>query len=204
MLSKNRTMGKNVQKISKKHFSRYWHVTSFRFMSKNDLQGRKFLFFIFSNHVFWRQFKGQKVGGGKDFSNRCTMGWTIIFFWFFSKKVVIMYYGENPLFLKIGFPMGWTIIFFWFFSKKVVIMYYGENPLFLKIGFPMGWTIIFLFFFDVKNVTVYYGENTLFERIRDLITSWKQTLSVYAIGLPQGNKHSNLSRMVLIRCSMVL
>ena len=78
-----------------------------------------FLFFIFSNHVFWRQFKGQKVGGGKGFSNRCTLGWTIIFFDFFQKKSSLCTMGKIHFFWKLDFQWGGRSFFCFFWRKKM-------------------------------------------------------------------------------------
>ena len=94
-------------------------------MSKNELQGWKFSFLIFSNHVFWRKFNGGKVGG-MIFSLQFPIGWTIIFLYVFKKSCHYVLWGKS-IFLKIEFPMGWRIIFFF---KNVVIIYYGENALF--------------------------------------------------------------------------
>ena len=82
-------------------------------------------------------------GGGEIFSLRCTMGWTIIFFELFQKKLSLCTMGKIDFFWKLNFQWDGGSFFFVFFSKKVVIIYYGENTLFLKIRFAMGWTIIF-------------------------------------------------------------
>ena len=56
------------------------------------------------------------------------MGWRIIFFCFFSKKVVIIYYGEKHFFWSMGFPMGWTNFFcVIFFRNKFVIYTMGKT-----------------------------------------------------------------------------
>ena len=137
-------------------------VTSFRFMSKNEIQGWKFSFLIFSNHVFWRQFKGQKVGGGGWFFHFDVLWGGRWFFLIFIKKSCHYVLWGKSTFFENRISNGMEDIFFCFFFKKVVIIYYGENKHFLKIWFAMGWTIIFLEIKFLKCVDMYYGENTFF------------------------------------------
>ena len=197
VLSKNHYIVKNVQKkIQKKQKFPYIGTWLLLDLCRKMIYKVENFPFSFFRIMFFGDNLKDKRWGGEGFFKSVYHGVDDHFFWFFSKKVVIMYYGENPLFLKIGFPMGWTIIFFWFFSKKVVIMYYGEISLFLKIGFPMGWTIIFFVFFDVKKCHhILWGKYTFWaytrfdylmetniERIRDWITSRKQTFQSFKNG----------------------
>ena len=121
-----------------------------------------FLFSFFQNMFFGQNLTVEKWGGRLDFFTSMYHGVAAHFFWFFSKKVVIMYYVENRLFLKIEFPMGWRIIFFVFFQKKLSLCTRGKIDFFWKMDFQWDGGSFFFVFFQKKSSSYTMGKYTFF------------------------------------------
>ena len=101
-----------------------------------------FLFWFFQIMFFGQNLTVEKWGGA-IFSNRCTMGWTLIFFVFFQKKLSLCTRGKIDFFWKMDFQWDGGSFFFVFFQKKSSSYTMGKFTFFWSMGFPMGWTNFF-------------------------------------------------------------
>ena len=75
------------------------------------------------------------------FENWISNGVDDLFFSF--KKNVIIYYGENALFLRMEFPMGWRTFFLEIFpGRSCRHIQSGTICVFVSTGFLMGWFMV--------------------------------------------------------------
>ena len=88
------------------------------------------------------------------FSLQFPMGWTIIFFGFFQKKLSLCTMGKIHFFWKIDFQWGgWS--FFWFFQKNLSLYTMGKIHFFWEWNFQWGEGPFFWRFFREEVVDIY-------------------------------------------------
>ena len=119
------------------------------------------------NFPFWFfeiMFFGQNLtvglgGGGRVFSLRCTMGWTIIFFEFFQKKLSLCTMGKIDFFWKLDLQWDEGSFFLFFLQKSCHHILWGKCTFFPRHKlaiYTMVKTCVFynLIFFVRFHITI--------------------------------------------------
>ena len=105
-------------------------------LHKTDWEAKPDQSVLIEMMIFGQNFKCKRGGGGNIFWHGFNGERMILFFEKKNEKVETTYYGENDLFLRIGFPMVWTDFFCQYFLKKLTICTMGKIAFFYHLDFP--------------------------------------------------------------------